>query len=151
MLRDNNMSETVIRNYIEKSDLDLFASAAKKVDFMGVNYYRSDMIEYNSEDGVSSAAVNNLTGQKGTSTITGIPGIYKSPLNPNLPTTDWDWTIDPMGLRIGCREITSRYDLPIVISENGLGAFDPFTEFNIYQQFGELINQKCLLYLTSSS
>lgn len=39
-------------------------------------------------------------------------------------TTDWDWTIDPMGLRFCCREITSRYGLPIVISENGLGAFD---------------------------
>lgn len=113
---------------IEEGDLELFASAAKKVDFMGVNYYRSDMVEYNEEDGVSSAAVNNVTGQKGTSAVTGIPGVYKSPLNPNLPTTDWDWTIDPMGLRIGCREITSRYDLPIVISENGLGAFDKLEE-----------------------
>ena len=28
-----------------------------------------------------------------------------------------------MGLRYGLREITSRYNLPIVISENGLGAF----------------------------
>ena len=58
----------------------------------------------------------------------GMPGLYKNVPNPYLKTTDWDWTIDPMGLRMCCRMITSRYDLPIVISENGLGAFDKLTE-----------------------
>ena len=29
-----------------------------------------------------------------------------------------------MGIRMCCRIIPSRYDLPIIISENGLGAFD---------------------------
>jgi 6-phospho-beta-glucosidase len=51
-------------------------------------------------------------------------GVYKNPPNPYLKTTDWDWTIDPDGLKYACREITSRYNLPVVISENGLGAFD---------------------------
>lgn len=36
-----------------------------------------------------------------------------------------------MGLRYCCREITSRYGLPIIISENGLGAFDKKTEDNL--------------------
>ena len=56
--------------------------------------------------------------------------LRKNPANPYLMTTDWDWTIDPMGIRFCCREITSRYGLPIVISENGLGAFDKKTEGN---------------------
>ena len=72
-------------------------------------------------------SINN-TGKKGTSKESGMPGLYKNVPNPYLKTTDWDWTIDPMGLRMCCRMITSRYDLPIVISENGLGAFDKLTE-----------------------
>ena len=34
-----------------------------------------------------------------------------------------------------CREITSRYDLPIVISENGLGAFDKFEDGKIHDPY----------------
>lgn len=113
---------------IQAGDFELLKSASEKVDFMGVNYYRSDVVEHNPEDGVDNSGIVNVSGKKGTSTETGMAGIYKSPLNPHLPTTDWDWTIDPMGLRIGCREITSRYDLPIIISENGLGAFDKLEE-----------------------
>ena len=58
------------------------------------------------------------------------------PVHPKfLPTTDWDWTIDPMGIRMCCREITSRYDLPIVISENGLGAFDKLEDGQIHDPY----------------
>src|SRR5699024_11870799 len=39
--------------------------------------------------------------------------------------------IYPMGLRYACKEITSRYNLPIIISENGLGAFDDKKEDNL--------------------
>ncbi|WP_305792290.1 family 1 glycosylhydrolase [Erysipelothrix sp. HDW6C] len=41
-----------------------------------------------------------------------------------METTNWDWSIDPQGLRIGLRRISSRYDLPTLISENGLGEYD---------------------------
>ena len=34
-----------------------------------------------------------------------------------------------------CREITSRYDLPIVISENGLGAFDKLEDGQIHDPY----------------
>ena len=66
----------------------------------------------------------NTTGVKGTSKDSGIPGLFKTKVNPNLERTNWDWTIDPQGLRIALRRITNRYDLPILISENGLGEFD---------------------------
>ena len=71
----------------------------------------------------------NTTGIKGSGQVTGQPGLFKNPPNPYLKTTDWDWTIDPMGLKY-LREITSRYRLPVVISENGLGAFDKKEEDN---------------------
>ena len=108
----------------------ILKEAAQKIDFMGVNYYQTCVCEYNPEDGVKPYGVMNTTGKKGTGEITGIPGVYKNPANPFLKTTDWDWSIDPVGLKYACREITSRYGLPIVISENGLGAFDNLEEDN---------------------
>ena len=57
--------------------------------------------------------------------------LFKTIKNPHLEATDWDWEIDPIGLRIGLRRITSRYGLPILISENGLGAFDTLQEGDI--------------------
>lgn len=107
-----------------EGDVAILKEAARKVDFMGINYYQTSVCEYNPLDGVTPYGTMNTTGQKGSGQITGIPGLFKNPSNPYLETTNWDWTIDPSGLRYGCREITSRYNLPIVISENGLGAFD---------------------------
>ena len=107
-----------------EGDEEILKEAASKVDFMGVNYYQTSVCEYNPIDGVTPYAIMNTTGVKGSGQITGQPGLFKNPPNPYLETTDWDWTIDPSGLRYGCREVTSRYNLPIVISENGLGAFD---------------------------
>lgn len=112
----------------EAGDAELMKSGAQ-VDFMGVNYYQTAVIEYNPIDGVGRSEENN-SGKKGTSQIGGEPGLYKNPPNPYLKTTDWDWTIDPTGIRMCCRIITSRYDLSIIISENGLGAFDKKTDDN---------------------
>ena len=109
---------------LEAEDKQLMLEAAKLVDFMGVNYYQTTVVENNPIDGVGISTEMNTSGQKGTAKSQGIPGLFKDTKNPFLATTDWDWTIDPMGLRVCCRTITSRYDLPIVISENGLGAFD---------------------------
>jgi 6-phospho-beta-glucosidase len=92
-------------------------------DFLGVNYYQTITYEANSPDGVSEGALNT-TGQKGSGQETGIPGLYKTKRNPHLETTNWDWAIDPVGLRIGLRRLTSRYRLPTLITENGLGEFD---------------------------
>ena len=86
-------------------------------------------------DGVGTSHEMNTTGKKGTAKVQGVPGLYKNPQNANLPTTDWDWTIDPMGIRMCCREITSRYDLPIVISENGLGAFDKLEDGEVHDPY----------------
>ena len=120
---------------MEEGDEEILKAAAAKVDFMGVNYYQTSSVEYNPVDGVDGMGKMNTTGKKGTSEISGVAGMYRNPKNQNLPTTDWDWTIDPMGLRYACREITSRYDLPIVISENGLGAFDKVEDGKIHDPY----------------
>ena len=41
--------------------------------------------------------------------------------NPFLERNDWDWPIDPIGLRIGLNELYDRYELPLFVVENGLG------------------------------
>ena len=48
--------------------------------------------------------------------------------NPYLKNSDWDWPIDPTGMRIALNELYDRYELPLFIVENGLGAIDTFEE-----------------------
>ena len=38
--------------------------------------------------------------------------------------TDWGWQIDPLGLRTALNELYDRYQLPLFIVENGMGAVD---------------------------
>lgn len=44
--------------------------------------------------------------------------------NPYLKASDWGWQIDPIGLRYALNEIYDRYQMPIMVVENGLGAYD---------------------------
>jgi len=106
---------------IRDGDLELLQKGIP--DFVGVNYYQTITYEANPPDGVSEGTLNT-TGQKGSGQETGIPGLYKTKRNPHVETTNWDWAIDPAGLRIGLRRLASRYQLPIMITENGLGDFD---------------------------
>ena len=54
--------------------------------------------------------------------------MYKKVENPFVERTNWDWEIDPEGLRIALRRITSRYRIPVLITENGLGEYDKLAE-----------------------
>lgn len=110
---------------VEDGDFELLASA--KPDFLGVNYYFSVCYADNGPDGVGIADFNT-TGKKGTTPTTGVPGLYKTAPNPHVETSNWDWAIDPVGLRIVLRRLNSRYGLPMMITENGLGEFDEVTE-----------------------
>ncbi|WP_413738507.1 glycoside hydrolase family 1 protein [Sodalis sp. RH21] len=44
--------------------------------------------------------------------------------NPHLASSDWGWQIDPVGLRVLMNELYDRYQKPLFIVENGLGARD---------------------------
>ncbi|MFJ7724622.1 glycoside hydrolase family 1 protein [Neobacillus sp. NPDC097160] len=48
--------------------------------------------------------------------------------NPYLEASDWGWQIDPIGLRVVLNELYDRYQLPLFIVENGLGAYDKVEE-----------------------
>ena len=47
--------------------------------------------------------------------------------NNYLPESDWGWQIDPVGLRIILINLYDRYQKPLFIVENGLGAKDKLT------------------------
>jgi 6-phospho-beta-glucosidase len=97
--------------------------AKGRPDFIGLNYYQTITYTENALDGATMERINT-TGQKGTTPVSGVPGLYKTHPNSHLVTTNWDWAIDPIGLRIGLRRVYSRYGLPLLISENGMGEFD---------------------------
>ncbi|KAA2302355.1 family 1 glycosylhydrolase, partial [Clostridioides difficile] len=44
--------------------------------------------------------------------------------NPYLPASEWGWQIDPQGLRYVLNMFYDRYQKPLFIVENGLGAVD---------------------------
>lgn len=44
--------------------------------------------------------------------------------NPYLKTSEWGWQQDPAGLRITLNQMWDRYQRPLFVAENGLGATD---------------------------
>ncbi|WP_134683805.1 glycoside hydrolase family 1 protein [Brevibacillus migulae] len=116
----------------ELADGDSELLQAGKPDFMGVNYYRTTTVAHNPLDGIGEGTMNT-TGKKGTSQDTGVPGLFRTIRNPHLEATNWDWEIDPIGLRVGLRRIANRYGLPVLITENGLGEFDHLEDGDVIQ------------------
>ena len=112
---------------VTEADINVMVQAATLCDFIGINYYQTATIAHNPEDGVGFTSMNTA-GKKGTQSESGVPGLYKQVHNTKLEYTDWDWAIDPDGLRYGLEIIHKRYALPIIISENGLGAYDSLTD-----------------------
>lgn len=80
------------------------------VDFISFSYYASK---------VSQA-------QKGGERLEG--NMMEGVKNPYLQRTEWGWQIDPMGLRITMNDLYDRYQKPLFIVENGLGAKDEVEE-----------------------
>ncbi|TVO32958.1 glycoside hydrolase family 1 protein [Vibrio algivorus] len=98
-------------------------------DFMGLNYYQSaTFIDPNQKQ--DNVQAGNAAQVSVVSEVKEIPTqkLYARADNDYLKMTDWNWAIDPNGLRVSLRRITSRYGVPVLISENGLGAFDTLTE-----------------------
>lgn len=54
--------------------------------------------------------------------------VMQSMRNPHLKASEWGWQIDPIGLRITMNALYDRYQKPLFIVENGLGANDPVKE-----------------------
>lgn len=68
---------------------------------------------------------NNISAQK---TGDGIGDFQVGVKNPYIAYSDWGWAVDPDGLRYCLNLIYDRYQLPIMIVENGIGAVDQIEE-----------------------
>ncbi|MDN3101254.1 family 1 glycosylhydrolase [Enterococcus faecalis] len=53
--------------------------------------------------------------------------------NPYLKQNDWGGSYDPIGLRVALNEWYDRYQLPIMITENGMGFYEELNENNYIQ------------------
>ena len=95
------------------------------VDFISLSYYNSRCVR---ADGKGEAAGGN---------------VFASAKNPYLTCSEWGWPIDPMGLRITLNDLYDRYQKPLFIVENGLGAKD------ILEENGEINDDYRINYLSS--
>ena len=84
------------------------------VDFVSFSYYSSRCITVDK----ALMAAENAEGN----------AVSASVKNPYLKASDWGWQIDPIGLRYTLNEIYDRYHLPMMVVENGLGAYDVKSE-----------------------
>ena len=96
--------ENDIKLNITDEDKDILKNT---VDFISFSYYMSSCATADPE--------KNLKGKGNL--IGGVP-------NPYLKASDWGWQIDPEGLRYILNLLYDRYQKPLFIVENGLGAFD---------------------------
>lgn len=88
----------------EPEDFDILKHTC---DFLSFSYYMSKCIANNPEE--YEKGKGNLT--------TGVK-------NPHLKESEWGWQIDPQGLRYTLNMYYERYQKPLFIVENGLGAKD---------------------------
>lgn len=106
--------EKNIKLEIQTGDLELIKQYTS--DYIGFSYYMSAVRAANPEKFERSNG-NLLSGIK----------------NPFLEASDWGWEIDPTGLKIALNEMYDRYQVPLFIVENGLGAHDTLDKENQVQ------------------
>lgn len=96
---------------ITKEDEEILKEGT--VDYIGCSYYLTTVVTANKDikrTGNDSAGKADVVE------------------NPYLKTSDWGWTIDPVGLRFYLNQLYNKYEIPIFIVENGFGAVDVLKE-----------------------
>ena len=77
------------------------------VDFISFSYYSSRLTSADPKINAETAG-----------------NVFATLRNPYLKASEWGWQIDPLGLRITLNSLYDRYQKPLFIVENGLGAID---------------------------
>ncbi|WP_270745245.1 glycoside hydrolase family 1 protein [Lactococcus petauri] len=90
---------------ISQEDLEILKKGT--VDYLAFSYYMSK-VESQTQEGVAASGNMILGGVK----------------NPFIEESAWGWAIDPDGLRYALNDLYGRYQIPLFIVENGLGAID---------------------------
>ena len=93
--------------HLDITDEDLEILKNGTVDFVSFSYYMS-MVQGEKREGENFAQGNMVAGLE----------------NPYLESNEWGWQIDPLGLRWCLNWFNDRFELPMMIVENGFGAYD---------------------------
>ena len=91
----------------EEGDKELLKN--NTVDYISFSYYSSKI----------AAHPDNMDNQEKAE-----GNVFGSIKNPHLEASEWGWEIDPLGFRITINEMYDRYQKPLFVVENGLGAVD---------------------------
>ena len=94
---------------IDMAPEDAAILAAGTVDYIGFSYYMSNTVQ--------AGEAKSIAESQDTSSPYSVP-------NPHIRSSDWGWSIDPVGLRYALNCLYERYQLPLFIVENGFGAID---------------------------
>lgn len=92
------------------SDADEAVMRENTVDFIAFSYYSSRCVTTRED-------VKETTGNA-----------FKGTKNPYLKASEWGWQIDALGLRITMNSLFDRYQKPLFVVENGLGAKDTLVD-----------------------
>ncbi len=118
------LADRNIAPQIDPEDPALLAAA--KPDFVAINYYSTATIAASQGDD------SDISARAGDQQIMlGEPGVYRAADNPFVGKTQYGWVIDPVGLRLTLRKVYERYGLPVIITENGIGARDVLEDGDI--------------------
>ncbi|EOP53729.1 glycoside hydrolase family 1 protein [Bacillus nitratireducens] len=115
----NFMKSKNIEPVILEGDMEILSSS--KPDYIAFNYYSSITVsEYDENFVIDDAGDQQIE--------VGEEGFFMGDDNEHLELTDFGWEIDPIGFRVTLREVNDRYNLPIIVTENGIGAYDKVDE-----------------------
>ena len=76
------------------------------MDFLAISYYATKIVD---------SEKNSMQPFEGSQ-------------NPYLEPTPWEWRADPLGLYNCLSQLWDRYEVPLMIAENGFGAYDTVEE-----------------------
>lgn len=94
-----------------------------KPDFIAMNYYSTATIA------ASRGDASDVAARAGDQQIMlGEQGVYRPAENEYVGKTQYGWVVDPVGFRYTLRKTYERYRIPILITENGIGAPDTLEE-----------------------
>ena len=118
-LEDRELTPTIL-----EGDMDILKSG--NPDFIAMNYYSTATIAESKGD---SSDVSPRAGDQ--QIMLGEPGVYRAAENPYVDKSKYGWVVDPVGLRMTLRKVSERYNLPILITENGYGDKDVLEENDV--------------------